>query len=238
MCDDIIIEDRGIIVGIIHYILKNQDVLNDENILISDKRIRKIIKYLFPDMMIHKSRNTGFKINIRDQNYSDLVINNVKNIDVINARKVRYLLWFNKDNPMIMFEYNKKYKKTQEEVLYKFRKKYKKIGCNNGEWNIKQDNRVLRRYVMEYGGIFSGVVELSNYIACYVNNGINCEPVVVGVPYEVPYAVYKDRYVPVIVEGKCEKNVEKVEKKGEVVLDGLLGALTNKFEILSKYMEK
>lgn len=234
MCDDIIIEDRGIIIGIMHYILKNRDMLRDENILIADKRIRKIIKYLFPDMKVHKSRNTGFKINIRNQNYSDLVINNVKNIGIINAKKVRYLLWFNKDNPMIMYEHDKKYKKTQDEVLYKFRKKYRKIGCDNGVWNVRQDNRVLIRYLVVYVGLFRSVVELSNYIACYINNGINCEPVVVSVPYEVPYAVYKDRYVPVIVEGKCEK----VEKKGEVVLDGLLGALTNKFEILSKYMEK
>jgi len=224
MCDDIIIEDRGIILGIVYYILKKYDSLKKRNIIITEKRIRKIIKYLFPELSFHTKRPNSFVINIRNQVHSDLVINNINNIPAIHTKRLYYLLWSSRDNPMVMYKHDNKHTKYHEKILSKFHGIYD--NCNSLSWNTEKDNAILTSYLHSHDTM--DLNGLSNFISCYVNNGMNCEKKVVTMPYFIEYPVYKDRTVykdRVVYDKKAGEHTKK-----------LLSSLTSKLAVLNNYM--
>jgi hypothetical protein len=251
MCDNndnIIIEDRGIIVGIMYYILKRINRLFNKIIVIHDKRIRDIIKYFFYDLNIKKAGD-GFQINIRNNNHnSGLIINNLNNLpEKIHAKKVYYLLWFNKDNPIVMYEYEQNKIKDKNKIKKDFDNFYRTLHemCKVAEWNVTSDNDIIKKFTKRYI-IYGNTEKISNYISCYVNNYLNCEKEIMMVPYILEKEVKKDHFVYVPVEKVIEKKIESLKlndvskdsDKANKNIRNFVEYLTNKFETLSDIIDE
>ena len=87
---NIIWEDKGILLGIMKYILKHNKNLIDKNIIIENKKFRTILKSLFNHYSFKKKiKKNGFEINIRNNKDNGLIINNINNLDTIHSKKYR-----------------------------------------------------------------------------------------------------------------------------------------------------
>jgi len=210
-CKDIIIEDRGIIIGIMFYLLKHNNRMMGNTVIIADKRIRHIIRYLFYDLTIRKEGD-GFHFNIRNNTYSDIVINNINNLNDINTHHIYILPWGNPDNPVIMYRVTGK-------VIG--RDKYKQIigthyskftSCKSVNYDAVLDNIIIQLYCKMYFN--TDPVYVSNLIHCYLHNYIDCSGgKTIVTPIYLPQQVFVDRYVPYPVSVPCPKCPKVVDCK-------------------------
>src|SRR5579871_3594269 len=97
-------ETKGILLGIIYYILKKYNYFKENIIIINDTKIRHILKFLFIDLDFSK-KGEGFHINIKNNERSDLVINNLNNLSDLHTKHIYLLPWYSKDNPIIMYKH-------------------------------------------------------------------------------------------------------------------------------------
>lgn len=222
---NIIWEDKGIILGIILFILKNFNDMSKNKIIIDNDKIRSIIKELFSDLKI-KKYGKGFYINIKNNNRTDLVINNLNNLSEINSTKVRLLPRYDKDNPIIMFEYNKnkKYnmKKLQDKIAIFDKTKrwliYDKINFIEQKlqlqnWDTFIEYQILKKYVKRYNKYNIGQIYI--YI-CYKLKGYGCdETKIINIPVPQPIK---------IIDNKCDHFVD------------LLNTLTNKIKVTNEIL--
>lgn len=204
---NVIWENKGILLGIILFMLKNYDKLINKRIIIDNDQQRIIIKQLFYDFNI-KKKGTGFTINIKNNVRMDLVINNLNNLDNIYAKSVRILPWYDKDNPIIMYKHNekKKYnieklKKKLEEFSNKKRWLFydvinfieKKTNMKN--WDTYTEHKILKKYVKEYPEF---TVEQVYEFICKILKNYGCdEKQIIHVPIKIP--VHVPVQIPVLI---------------------------------------
>jgi hypothetical protein len=121
----IINSEKSIIIGIIYYILKNIKKIQNTGIFIKNNIIRLIIQKLFPNLnIIDTFIKSSYCIHIRTNNLfsncSNIYIDYLKNYNkYICSNKVKLLPWFDIDDPIILYEYNKKYKYNVSKITKK-----------------------------------------------------------------------------------------------------------------------
>lgn len=227
-------EEKGIILGIILFLLKNRENLFDKKIIILNDYVRKIIKELFLDLII-KKRGKGFNINIKNNENSGLIINNLNNLNKINSKSVRLLPWYDSDNPIVMFKYNK----NNDYDLEKFRNKLKKfdkeerwliydrlnfierkLGLRN--WDTYMEYRILERYTKKYNSF--NVYHLYLFLCNKLKRSDCEEQKIIGYP-----VVYQQKVpIPVKVKEKCSC---------DNYVD-LINGLNNKFKLVNEMLKK
>jgi hypothetical protein len=197
---NIIWENKGIVLGIISYLVENHVLLKNNVIVIQNTKFKTVISNLFPDFKI-VDNGPGFKINIKNQKNSGLVINNLQNLSTINAKKVKVLPWFDIDNPIVMYLHTKKKvydKDFFEKDLHNFNKntRYQAIQsmdpqyvefvaqhCGLNIWDTQTEYNILLSYVKRYP---SNLLDVNQYIDNELG-GLRCEkPVIIPVPVKVP----------------------------------------------------
>lgn len=219
-------DDKGIVLGIIYHITKyNQNVS-----LSQDDYINDIIKYLFPSQSDGKA---SININIKNNIQEGIIINNIKNLDSVCSDRVYLLPWSNKENPLIMFEFNKDKKTNKDKLL----KKVDYFDENlRGNWDEETEHKILEKYIKLYPNRFSSVDKLNEYISNKLisQTGYKVIPKHIPIPIkvDVPYPVYQQ--VPYIVNNnemldKCKKTVvdlnkiiEDKDKKNKEATDNLV----------------
>ena len=145
---NIINSEKSIIIGIIYYILKNIKKIQNTNIFIKNNTIRLIIQKLFPDLnIVDTFIKSSYCIHIRTNNLfsncSNIYIDYLKNYNkYICSNKVKLLPWFDSDDPIVLYEYNKKYKFN----ISKITKKISNITLNRYKDGILWDN-VTQNYI-------------------------------------------------------------------------------------------
>lgn len=201
---NIIIEDRGVIIGLMYFILRYYPKIRDKKIIIADGRIRKIIKYLFYDLEI-KKKGIGIVVNIRNSNYEGVVINHYNNLRRLQTNNVYILPWGNKDNPMVMFRVNNKYNKDMKEYdeVIKYHHDKFEERCKTLKYDLILDNSIINLYSDLY--YESDPAYISDFIHCYLHDYIDCNKQTIQNPVYLPYITYVDRYVPQYVPYEIEK---------------------------------
>lgn len=211
---NIIWENKGIILGIISYLIEYREQFKNNIIIIQNTKFNTIISNLFPDIKIMDS-GSGFKINIKNQKNHGLIINNLQNLSTINAKKVRVLPWFDKDNPIVMYVHTKKKiydKNLFEDDLNIFNKDIRFnprqpieplyaefIGqhCGLNIWDTYTEYDILLSYVQYYP---NNIFEINQYIDNELG-GLRCEkPVFISVPIKVPVKIPVNVPIKVPVE--------------------------------------
>ena len=143
--------NRSIILAIIYNIVNNYDLLINKNIIIEILKYRKIISKLFPNLNISNSINNNynyyFNINniIKNQDVFIYYLNNYNNL--INTDKINLMPWYNSNNPLITFIYNKDHEiniKLYKNFINYFNKNKRSI--NNNIWDINKEINILNKY--------------------------------------------------------------------------------------------
>jgi len=166
---NLIWEEKGIMIGIIHYLVKNINMI--KTICIEDKMYFDIIKNLFPNLKIHNKYknndddliNISIKSSIIEDGY--LILNNLNNLKKIRTKKEDLFLlpWFNVHNPIIMFKYNEKKKKIPAESIRE----------HAYEFNNQRINNIMKRNIylapFKYKKIFWDVLTEYNILKKYAD---------------------------------------------------------------------
>jgi hypothetical protein len=162
MNKNIIWEDKGIILGIIKYIMKHNDELLGTDIIVESKKFRYILISLFREHSF-KKRGNGFHVSIRSGGHDGLVINNLKSIDKLRTKKVTLLPWYDEDNPLIMFVADGSSDRTVINTMKKIdrfkqhrfkawsdRPTYIDLICGIQIWDTYIEYQILKKYCKYY----------------------------------------------------------------------------------------
>ena len=237
---NIIWENRGIALGIILYLITYYNKMINKRIVIKNDKINYVIKTLFPNFKI-RSSGKGFKIIIKSNNNGNLIINNLNNLDHIYAKKVRILPWYDKDNPMVMFRYNKKKKYDLDKLkddLMEFSEGERHMIYSFGNiieqyygfkiWDTNMEFNILTMHSKIYHTNIMNVHHfLTRHVGGLKRDIVNYIPYKVQVPVEVP------KYIPIKtpIETKIPSNRSNT-KVGE-----LINTITRKLEITNKLLD-
>lgn len=82
-------------------------------------RLKQMLIQYHPFLIFSDS---GLRINIKNINRNDIVINYLDNLKEIRAKKVYFIQGENLENPLIMFKWNSKYLIKKKKIKQKFRK--------------------------------------------------------------------------------------------------------------------
>lgn len=185
-------ENKGIALGIIHYILniigdlghnprKVKEAKKHLNIVIKIRRFRRIIHRLFPDIKISRKsidNMNNIYVSIKTVNFQGLVINNLDNLKEINAENIYLLPCYDPDNPVVYFEYDSKksidVNTVREKVdtftrCHRGRKhcteNYVTERCNLYTWDPCVEYKILRRYTKAYYLVHNDFPWVYNYVS-------------------------------------------------------------------------
>jgi hypothetical protein len=172
--------ERGILYTIIYYIIKNYDKIKNKIIIIDNKIYRKILKKLFNNLIFkkyneNKESSNNFYFNVRKINkQQDIIIDYLKNYEYINANKINLVPWYDMNDVLIVYEYDKKYIKNVDEYnkFIKMFSECKRSNYNNMIWDVYMELKILKLYSDFNKEI--NIVYVLNYINKYFkNNYIN-----------------------------------------------------------------
>jgi hypothetical protein len=224
----IIWENKGIVLGIIIYILNNYNKLKDKKIIIRNERYKFILERLFLSMefRFHTDEEPNkniFEINIRNNNKRGLIINNINNLEKIQGIPA-LLPWYDKYNPIVMFFYNEKKSKHREKILYKINKfsveerlepygpiNFIEVLCKIRIWDTHFEHYVLEMLRRKFG-----YSKVSTYE--FISNVLTekpCGEVTPVIKYPVIYERIVKQPIPIIYTliKEVEKEISDAQKK-------------------------
>ncbi len=207
--------DKGIILTIIYYLLKKNNVILNKKIIIDNTRYRILIKTLFPNLKITKYEDddvNNFYFNIRKIiKKQDIIIDYLSNYDdCIRTKKIKLIPWFDMNDILVSYHYNKK-KKLYIDKYLNFIKNFNK--CRRGNYNNEIydkyiENKILDMYLQFNKNIT--LSELNNIIEKYIYKSTD---------------TVNTYFIPVMDEKIMKKNNEK---------EILINNLTKQIDILKK----
>lgn len=197
---DIIWNDRGIIIILIEYILKNYIDLKNKTIIIENVSFLNLFKNLFPNLKFtsytkHSKSNFYFNIK-RVIKHQDLIIDEIKNYNTkINGENIVLVPWTDKNNYLILYDYSNK-----QINLEKYKNKFNLILNNryqfNGYlWDLLREKEILNIY-QKYNSNFTW-----DYLFRILNTYFR----------KTNNYIIKNNYVPIMVNNS--KNIDNIEIK-------------------------
>ena len=151
---NIIWVDRGILLRIIYYILLLYDKLTKLKIIIDNSKYIDFLKTIFPKLKFYKyTKHTkrNFYFNIRKIiKKQDIIIDYLSNYDeYISTLKLRLIPWYDMNDPLIIYHYNKEYKmyiNNYAKLVTEF------SSCNRANfggyiWDLVIENKILNNYI-------------------------------------------------------------------------------------------
>ena len=251
---NIIWENKGIILGIISYLIENHKQLKDNKIIIKNTKFNNVISNLFPNMKI-MDNGSGFKINIKNQKNSGLIINNLQNLSIINAEKITILPWFDKDNPIIMYLYTRKeiydknFLKTEINIFNEKERfiprqqidfqytEFIQQHCGLNIWDTYTEYDILLSYIQYYP---NNIFKINQYIDNEIG-GLYCnKPSFIMVPINnvVPYETQKHEIHKNPIQHKVSMSVNMATNKSyQYNIDKLIYIITNIIIHINKVLE-
>ena len=219
---DIIWIERGILLMIIYFIIKNYNNLEKKKIAITNKEIREFFKNIFLNLdfvdSFEKSKNDFFYFNIRSiKKEQDIIVDYLKNYDdFIPTKKIWLVPYYDLNDPLIIYKYNKKSKldaNLEKEII-------KNFNCPRGNylnsgvyWDIYFENTIINK-AKEFG-----ILNVQNLINNYfIHNFVNTKiqkPNLTN--FVFPVINYTNRQSQFtkdlkLTEEKIEKTIGKIEK--------------------------
>lgn len=203
-------ENKGILLGLIFYILKRYNFFRKRLISIDNHKLKNILAYLFNDLDFVND-GAKFHINVKNSERDGVVINNINNLSQVQAKRVYLLPWYDKDNAIVMYFHNPAH--TYD--INKFKQEVKAFSkCDRGKnygargfigncygmnvWDNYAEYAILSQYAAKFP--MFDVVILYKLISDYLINDI-CYRRVERQIYQVPVPVAATRapvYVPMM----------------------------------------
>jgi hypothetical protein len=147
--------NKGIFLTILYYILKKYDILLDKIIIIDITRFRLLFRLLFPRLTFKKyeiDNKNNFYFNIRKIiKNQDVIIDYLNSYDsFIPTKKINLVPWFDMNDILISYTYNKK-KKLYIDKYLNFIINFNK--CRRGNYNNQIydkfiENNIINRFLL------------------------------------------------------------------------------------------
>jgi hypothetical protein len=147
--------ERGILLSLVYYIIKDYNNLLNKTIILDVKRYQYFLKTLFPDLKFsqfskHNAKN--FYFNIRKINkYQNIVIDYLNNYnDFIYTEKIHLVPWYDMNDILIIYKINKKkkcYVDNYKNFIVNF-SSCQRGNYNDNIWDFVMESKILQKYVM------------------------------------------------------------------------------------------
>jgi hypothetical protein len=199
---NIVWTDRGILLGIMYYIIRLYSKLIKKIIIIDNKRYRKFLRIIFPNLRFKKSSrhfDNYFYFNIRTIiKKQDIIIDYLSNYDdTINTEKINLIPWFDMNDPLIIYLYDDK-ESLDADSYKKFIKDFVKCrrGSYNGYyWDTYMERHILNKYkeFVSHENITWVFNKMNEFLASEYTDTVNYyakvfyQPVTVSQPSYEPY---------------------------------------------------
>lgn len=245
---DFIWEDKGIIITLIYYLLKNYNLYKNKTIQIKHKLYCKILNKLFKK--INFNETTGILFNIKNNCNDNVCINYLDNFNNISYDKLYILPWNNYDNPLVLITKGKtKLNKTIiknkiNNLKYHLSSKYPYLYDNIEEINDKfdMDNKTLESYVLRK--FCKKLTKNINYkkIRKYINKKLVPITETTKTIYQYNSANNIVPSCPIITQVPSTPIVQTVTKtvpvKEKYDFQPLFKSITNKLQSLNDFIKK
>jgi hypothetical protein len=151
---DIIWIERGILLMLIYFIIKNYNNLEKKKIVINNKKLRNFLQGVFLNLnfldKFEKNKSDYFYFNIRSiQKNQDIIIDYLKNYDeFIPTKKIWLVPYYDLNDPLIIYKFNKKAKldaDLEKDIVKNFtcpRGNYQNSGVF---WDINFENTIINK---------------------------------------------------------------------------------------------
>jgi hypothetical protein len=227
-------EEKGIVIGVFAHIIKHHTYLMDKTIIINNDIYGSITKLFFDELTFKKYKKPHHKdpyyINIKDVTKTDNHhINNLNNFQIIHNKKITLLPWYDRDNPIIMFTYDKdqtaNIAKLIDDLTYfekhirftKFNSPGKtKTNCIIDCWDTYYERKILKKFVRLYpqysvGQVNDQINELLLYPNCCnksaVTNPLGSYVQNMPIQQQIKY---------VQVPGECKPEIKYIKSDPEI----------------------
>ena len=192
LCDTDGCERKGIVLGIVYYILKHHRYFATHPIQCDDDWYRDILGHIFPAMRFFKKKSDVFQINIKNHRVVGLVINNINNLPHIYAKSIYWLPYYEPNNPLVMYRArdlrdkdqrytDQRYTDQRDKLAKEIRRFERYRVC---EWEQMVERAIVNKYARVYGHGFElqGIIGRLCGVPWYERTGIDMG---VGVPMPV-----------------------------------------------------
>jgi hypothetical protein len=236
-------EDKGIIITLIYYILKNYDKYRNKTIQIKHTLYCEILNKLFKNINFNETK--GILFNIKNNCNDEICINYLDNLDNITYDKLYILPWNNYDNPLILITKGKiKLNKNlvKEKLLhlkYYSSKKYPYLydDINEITEEFCMNNKTLEHYVLhKFSKHLTKKISYKR-IRRYINKKL--APVI-----ETIYPVYKYNSFPTFsiqqpsIQQPVQIITQTIPVKEQYDFKPLFNSITNKLHSLNDFIKK
>lgn len=237
--------ERGIILTIIYYILKKYNDLIKKNIIIDNTNYCIFFKKLFPKLnfnkfISHKKNNFYFNIRkiIKNQ---DIIIDYLINYEnVIYTDKISLLPWYDMNDVIIIYEYNKhnKIEINKFRIFIKNFSSCRRGNYNNEIWDLYIENEILKKYIL-----FNKKINIQ-YLFNLINTFIKSNYTNTIIEKPVIYYIEKPSLTNIIPEinntninltNKID-DTKNIKIEDETKLNELIEILNEKLSIINKIL--
>ena len=151
---DIVWVERGIILMMIYFIIKNYNNLEKKKIVINNKKLRNFFNNIFSNLKFvddyKKNKKDFFYFNIRSiQKNQDIIVDYLKNYDEYVPTKKAWLIpYYDLNDPLIIFKYDKSKKldaDLEREIIKNFTCERGNYQNSNTYWDIYFENSILNK---------------------------------------------------------------------------------------------
>ena len=170
--------EKGIIITILYYLIKNYDLLLNKIIIIDNVRYRILLKSLFPKFIFSeftKNNKKNFYFNIRKIiKKQDVIIDYINNYEnFINTKKIRLVPWFDMNDILISYIYDPKEKLYIDKYInfiINFNK-CRRSNYNNSIYDQVMENKVFYDYLINKNININNInlQELNKLIEKFIN---------------------------------------------------------------------
>jgi len=181
--------ERGILLMIIYIILKKYNNIKKKDIIINDTRLRNFLQNIFPKLKFYdntiKSKKK-FYFNIRNLvKKQDIIIDYLNNYeDDIPTDKIWLVPYYDLNDPLILYQYDKNKKMDAEEqrtIIRNF------SGCNRSNYNGNSIiwDKVFEKTILDKADTYqlhSLIKKINNYLQTNYTDTVQIKPVITYLP--------------------------------------------------------
>jgi hypothetical protein len=241
--NDIIWEDKAIILGLIYYINLNFFELKNIPIIIENRLYKKILEKLFTSI-IFLNKGNGFNINIKSFCNENICINNIKNFQKnIKCNNILILPWSSLENPLILIEKGNKLSYDINFILGKILimknslnvKPYKFNNIDDIDNSYYINNKKLEKFILEKFVDSNNTNKSWKQIRNYINKKIlpiENKKEKIYVPYIQKIPIFINKYL----NNQSPQIIEK-EKIVQTYDSELIKLINKKVKTLNNYLD-
>lgn len=244
--------ERGILLVMIHCVLKRYTKLLNRIIIIDNDRYREFMKILFPSHNFqkysptNKSDPNNFYFNVRKIiQMQDIIIDYVSNLDqIVYTKKIDLVPWYDMNDMLVYYKFDPNVTLNVSETVLnlKFFSKCTRGNFKGNMWDIHTETNILTAYASTVKSKKISVILqsinkflLDEYTDTSVKTNTNNfiqRPQIYYIP-TAPIVSAQNKPAKPDNSKELSDTIKKMEIHNEEILNGLIELISNKLKLLN-----